>query len=106
MGTTASKTPTKNKEQKNIISEDKKQVQNSPLREPNRIKDEDELSLDSPIEQTKKARKRIESSSEEENGSPKKESPEKTKTTGTKRKSSPSLSASKSSKKTKDEKEE
>merc|ERR1711874_774365 len=66
--TTASKTPTKNKEQKNIIDEDKKQVQNSPLREPNRIKDENELSLDSPIKQTKKARKRIESSSEGENG--------------------------------------
>merc|ERR1739838_948005 len=55
---------------------------------------------------TKKARKRIESSSDEENGSPKKESPEKTKTTAKKRKSSPSLSASKVSKKTKDEKEE
>merc|ERR1739838_1059768 len=91
-------------------SEEKKKVQNSPLREPNQIKeaikDEPESSLDSPIKKTKKARKRIESSSDEENGSPKKESPEKTKTTAKKRKSSPSLSESKVSKKTKDEKEE
>ena len=53
-------------------NEDSKKVQNSPLREPNQIKDEPEVSLDSPIKQTKKARKRIESSSDEENGSPKK----------------------------------
>ena len=53
-------------------SEDKKKAQNSPLRETNQIKDEPELSLDSPIKKTKKARKRIESSSDEENGSPKK----------------------------------
>merc|ERR1712029_85978 len=79
--TNTAKTPTKNKEQKNIIHEDSKKVQNSPLREPNQIKDEPDVSLDSPIKQTKKARKRIESSSDEENGSPKKESPEKTKTT-------------------------
>jgi len=86
---TAAKTPTKSKEQKKIISEEKKKVQNSPLREPNQIKDEPELSLDSPIKKTKKARKRIESSSDEENGSPKKESPEKPKTTAKKTKKQP-----------------
>merc|ERR1712038_1577386 len=53
--TNSAKTPTKNKEQKNIINEDSKKVQNSPLREPNQIKDEPEVSLDSPIKQTKKA---------------------------------------------------
>ena len=53
-------------------SDAKKPVQNSPLREPNRIQNESELSLDSPVKKTKKQRKRIESSSEEEeNGSPK-----------------------------------
>ena len=53
-------------------SDEKKPVHNSPLREPNRIQNESEVSLDSPIKKTKKQRKRIESSSEEEeNGSPK-----------------------------------
>merc|ERR1712083_464919 len=49
--------PTKNKEQKNIISEDKKKAQNSPLRETNQIKDEPELSLDSPIKKPKRQEK-------------------------------------------------
>ena len=50
-------------------SDEKKPVHNSPLRP---IQNESEVSLDSPIKQTKKQRKRIESSSEEEeNGSPK-----------------------------------
>jgi len=72
------KTPFEKKDQKSIISEEKAQVQSSPLREANQIQDDNEASLDSPIKKTKvTARKRIESSSDEENGSPKKESPEK-----------------------------
>merc|ERR1712083_375279 len=99
---TETKSPIKKKE----LLDEKKPVHNSPLREPNRIQNESEVSLDSPIKKTKKQRKRIESSSEEEeNGSPKQESPQKSKNVGTKRKSSPSLSGSKPSKKTKDEEE-
>merc|ERR1712083_761687 len=95
---TETKSPIKKKE---LLSDEKKPVHNSPLRP---IQNESEVSLDSPIKQTKKQRKRIESSSEEEeNGSPKRESPQKPKNVGTKRKSSPSLSGSKPSKKTKDE---
>ena len=86
-------------------------MQNSPLKEPNRI--EDEESIDSPIKQTSKrktsgARRRIESSSEEENGSPVKESPPKVKvptSKGKKRKSSPS-SLEKQTKKAKEEETE
>ena len=55
--------------------EEKSQVQSSPLREPNQIQDDNEASLDSPIKKTKvtaRKRIRIESSSDEENGSPKK----------------------------------
>ena len=86
-------------------------MQNSPLKEPNRI--EDEESIDSPIKQTFKrktsgARRRIESSSEEENGSPVKESPPKVKvptSKGKKRKSSPS-SLEKQTKKPKEEETE
>ena len=51
--------------------EEKSQVQSSPLREPNQIQDDN----DSPIKKTKvtaRKRIRIESSSDEENGSPKK----------------------------------
>ena len=94
----------------------KPEVQNSPLKEPNRIV-EDEESIDSPIKKTTKvktsgARRRIESSSEEENGSPVKESPPKVKvkaatSKGKKRKSSPSSSEkTKSTKKAKEEDEE
>merc|ERR1711935_316351 len=84
------KTPFEKKDQKSIISEEKAQVQSSPLREANQIQDDNEASLDSPIKKTKvTARKRIEPSSDEENGSPKKESPEKPKTAAKKRKSSP-----------------
>ena len=55
--------------------EEKSQVQSSPLREPNQIQDDNEAFLDSPIKKTKvtaRKRIRIESSSDEENGSPKK----------------------------------
>ena len=94
----------------------KPEVQSSPLKEPNRIV-EDEESIDSPIKKTTKvktsgARRRIESSSEEENGSPVKESPPKVKvkaatSKGKKRKSSPSSSEkTKSTKKAKEEDEE
>merc|ERR1711956_99933 len=70
------KTPFEKKDQKSIISEEKAQVQSSPLREANQIQDDNEASLDSPIKKTKvTARKRIESSSDEENGSPKKRIP-------------------------------
>ena len=51
------------------------EVQSSPLREPNQIQDDNEASLDSPIKKTKvtaRKRIRIESSSDEENASPKK----------------------------------
>merc|ERR1712008_671003 len=66
------KTPFEKKDQKSIISEEKAQVQSPPLREANQIQDANEASLDSPIKKTKvTARKRIESSSDEENGSPK-----------------------------------
>ena len=86
------------------------------MKEPNRIV-EDEESIDSPIKKTTKvktsgARRRIESSSEEENGSPVKESPPKVKvkaaaSKGKKRKSSPSSSEkTKSTKKAKEEDEE
>ena len=92
----------------------KPEVQSSPLKEPNRIV-EDEESIDSPIKKVSKtkktsgARRRIESSSEEENGSPVKESPPppeaKAKASkGKKRKSSPSsLEKTKSTKKAKEE---
>ena len=90
----------------------KPEVQSSPLKEPNRIV-EDEESIDSPIKKVSKtkktsgARRRIESSSEEENGSPVKESPpppEAKASKGKKRKSSPSsLEKTKSTKKAKEE---
>merc|ERR1712029_1078337 len=71
------KTPIKNKEQDDLIKEEKSQAQNSPLRETN----QDEATLDSPIKKVKTtARKRIASSSDEENGSPKKRLPRETKT--------------------------
>merc|ERR1712113_39112 len=108
----------KNKEESavKLKVETKPEVQNSPLKEPNRIV-EDEESIDSPIKKTTKvktsgARRRIESSSEEENGSPVKESPPKVKvkaaaSKGKKRKSSPSSSEkTKSTKKAKEEDEE
>jgi len=79
----------------------------SPLKEPNRH-EEDSNSIDSPIKVTKKAKKkRLDSSSEEENGSPKsikKESPQKSEPKkGAKRKSSPTAATSneKKAKKTK-----